>query len=358
MVRVVIADDSAGVRLAMAAGLRRLPGVEVVGTANDGVEVVGKVLALRPDLVTLDLDMPNRDGVSAASAIHRHCPDTVLALVSGVDAATAQSALAFAPHLPLEFIPKPAAGNGFDAWVANFLGPLIERLRELRAAPKGTRLVAARPRTVAPAQAIEAVLVGASTGGPSAVAQFLKDVDPGIGVPIVIVQHMPALFTEVFARSLDTNTPWKVREAYDRALARPGEAWVAQGDKHLKIERMAGMLQLRLDDGPREHGCRPAVDVLYRSAARALGGRALGVMLTGMGRDGTPGALEMHAEGACFVAQDEATSVVWGMPGALVQAGLAEAVLPLSEVGGWVTRKVRTANAAVARVGAPASAGR
>lgn len=342
-IRVVIADDSAGVRLALAAGMRRLPGVEVVGTAADGVEVVGKVLALRPDLVTLDLEMPNRDGVSAAAAIHRHCPDTVLALVSGAEGATAQSALAFAPNLPIEYIPKPAAGAAFDTWVNGNLAPLIERLRE-RPAP-GTR---PRPWQRADEQRmddIDAVLVGASTGGPAAVTAFLQGLDPDIGVPVIIVQHMPATFTDAFARNLSNNTKWNVREAYERAVVRPGEAWVAQGDKHLKIERVGEMLVLRLDDGPREHGCRPAVDVMFRSAAQVLKGRCVGVMLTGMGRDGTPGAIELHAEGAVFVAQDEATSVVWGMPGALAQAGLAEAVLPLAEIAPWVNTRVRSIRA-------------
>jgi two-component system chemotaxis response regulator CheB len=346
-IRVIIADDSAGVRLAMAAGLRRIPGVEVIATANDGVEVVGKVLALRPDLVTLDLHMPNRDGVSAAAAIHRHCPGTVMALVSGADAATAQAALAFAPHLPLEYIPKPAAGNGFDHWVTEHIGPLIERLVERQAQPRPGPVAPRRPNL--PNYAIEAVLIGASTGGPAAVTQVLQDIDPDIGVPVLIVQHMPPVFTEVFSKSLDKATRWTVREAYDRAIVRAGEAWVAQGDKHMKLERVGNMLQLRMDDGPREHGCRPAVDVTFRSAARILGPRCVALVLTGMGRDGSLGGMELHAEGATFVAQDESTSVVWGMPGAVTQAGLPEVVLPLGEIGRWVATRVRTANLAAAR---------
>ncbi len=343
-VRVLIADDSAGVRLALAAALRRIPGVEVVGTANDGVEVVGKAIQLKPDLITLDLEMPNRDGVSAAAAIHRHCPHAVLALVSGAEASTAQAALAFAPHLPIEYIPKPGAGSAFESWVATRLGPLIERLEER--GPAYTRAAQSARAQSGPLQSVEAVLVGSSTGGPSAVTQFLQGLDPEIGVPVIVVQHMPPVFTEVFARSLDNATKWRVREAYERAVVRPGEVWVAQGDKHLKLEKIGSMIVLRLDEGPREHGCRPAVDVMFRSAVRSIGGRCVCVVLTGMGRDGTPAAHELHAEGAAFVAQDEATSVVWGMPGALAQAGLAEAVLPLSEIAGWVNRRVRTANSA------------
>lgn len=346
-IRVIVADDSAAVRLAMTAALRQISGVEVVATANDGVDVVGKVLSLRPDLVTLDLHMPNRDGVSAAVAIHRHCPETVMALVSSADAATAQAALSLASNLPLEYIAKPSGGVTFDRWANEYIRPLVERLAERRVAPRPGGVPSRRPRLAF--GAVEAVLIGASTGGPAAVTQVLQDLPTDIGVPVVIVQHMPRGFTEVFANSLDKATSWRVSEAYDNAILRPGEAWVAQGDKHLKLERVENRLELRLDAGPREHGCRPAVDVLFRSAARVLGSRCVAVVLTGMGRDGTPGAMELHGEGAVFVAQDEATSVVWGMPGALTQAGVPEVVLPLGEIGRWVAGRVRAANVGTGR---------
>ncbi len=343
MIRVLIADDSAGVRLAIAAGLRRLPNVEVVGTATDGVEVVGKALALRPDLVTLDIEMPHRDGVIAAAAIHRHCPDTILAIVSGMGPRAVESALSVAPNLPIEYIPKPGAGLEFDEWVAARLAPLIDRLAERRRdRPEPPPQKRAAPQD---GPNVVAVLVGASTGGPAAVTSLLEALDPEIGVPVIIVQHMPAMFTDVFARNLDNHTTWRVQEAFDRAPVRRGEAWVAQGDRHLKLEWVGQLLTLRLDEGPREHGCRPSVDVLFRSAAETLGGRCVGVMLTGMGRDGTPAAALLKAAGARLVAQDEATSVVWGMPGALVQAGLADAVLPLDQIAAWVNHQVRTANA-------------
>jgi len=347
VVRVVIADDSASIRLALAAGFRQIPGVEVVGTAADGVEVVGKVLSLRPDLVTLDLDMPNRDGVSAAVAIHRHSPDTLMVLVTGANSETVKNALSYAPHLPIEYLSKPGAGESFEAWIANSLAPLIERLSDRQAQKKAISLPSTTPPSLT--RKVEAILVGASTGGPPAVTTLLAHLDPSLGVPVLIVQHMPPKFTEVFARSLDTATPWTVREAYDRAMVRPGEAWVAQGDWHMKVERANGGLQLRLDDSPREHGCRPAVDVLFRSAALSLKGQCIAVMLTGMGRDGTPGAYDLHAQGACFVAQDQATSVVWGMPGALAQSGIPEAVLPLAEIAGWVNMKIRKINSPVRR---------
>ncbi len=338
---MLIADDSAGVRLAIAAGLRRLPNVEVVGTAVDGVDVVGKALQLRPDLVTLDIEMPHRDGVSAAAAIHRHSPNTILAIVSGMGPRAVETALAVAPGLPVEYIPKPGGGQEFEEWVASRLTPLIDRLAA-RFTTRSTPAPAARAEVPA-GNGIHAVLVGASTGGPAAVTAFLSSLDPNIGVPVIIVQHMPAMFTDVFARNLDHNTPWRTREAYDGAPVRRGEAWVAQVDRHFCLEWTGQLLTLRLNDGPREHGCRPSVDVLFRSAAETLGSRCVAVMLTGMGRDGTPAASVLHAKGVRLVAQDEATSVVWGMPGALVQAGLADAVLPLPEIAAWVTTEVRNA---------------
>lgn len=346
--RVVIADDSAGIRLAISAAFRRL-GAEVVGTATDGVDAVRKVLALKPDLVTLDLDMPGRDGVAAAAAIHRQCPETVMVLISGSSPDAVRKALAYAPQIPLELIPKPTSQEGFDRWADDSVAPLITRVNELRAkpVPKAIPVPAATPR-LSPAR-FEAILVSASTGGPSAVTTFLSQLDVSIGIPVVIVQHMPAKFTEIFAKGLDAATAWQVREAYEGAVPRPGEAWVAQGDRHLKVERNGESLVLRMDDGEREHGCRPAVDVLYRSAATSLRGNCLCVMLTGMGRDGTPGAGPLHAAGATFVAQDQATSVVWGMPGALTQAGYPEAVLPLGEIAGWVNQRVWAINARAMR---------
>ncbi len=346
-IRVVVADDSAGVRLAISSAFKKIPGVEVVGTAVDGIDVVGKVLQHRPDLVTIDYVMPNRDGVTAASIIHRHFPDMVLALVSGSDAPQAEAALVAAKNLPIEFIPKPSATTPMGVWAEMYLHPLVSRIEE-----RGTlnrepvRLVAKRGD-----QAIEAVLIGASTGGPNAVTTVLAALDPSIGVPVFIVQHMPVAFTEVFARSLDDATPWKVAEAFDGALPKPGEAWVAQGDKHMRIVRdVANRLKIQFDEGPREHGCRPAVDVMFRSAAESLGSRCVAAVLTGMGRDGTPGGLELHASGGTLVVQDQATSVVWGMPGSLAQTGVATAVLPLSDVGPWLTERVNAANRRKARV--------
>lgn len=344
MIRVLVADDSSTVRLALSGALRRIPSVEVVGTATDGNEAISKAIALRPDLVTLDLEMPNRDGVSAAVDIHRHCPQAVLALVSGTAPSSVQAALSVAPHLPIEYMAKPSSGVSFDEWVAAHLAPLIERLLDRKAeAPAPARPAPVRPPRPM-GRRIEAVLVGASTGGPAAVTTFLQGLDPAIGVPVLIVQHMPAGFTDTFARNLGTRTAWQAQEATDGAVPRRGEAWVARGDAHLRIERRQGELVLRLGDGPREHGCRPAVDVTWRTAATALGGACVGVMLTGMGRDGTLGAALLQAEGASFVAQDEATSVVWGMPGSLVRAGLAQAVLPLPEIADWVAKHVRAAN--------------
>lgn len=343
-IRVVIADDSAAVRLAFAAAFRRMPGVEVVATASDGVDVVGKVLTHRPDMVTLDYEMPNRSGLDAAIAIHRHLPNTLMVMISSVRPEVVRSALAVAPDVPIEFLPKPSASDNFENWLSQMLGPLLERIRDNQTLVPGEI-----EKTTGACAGVEVVLVGASTGGPAAVTTFLSQLSPGIGVPVVIVQHMPPNFTETFAASLDGATAWKVREAFDGAVLRPGEAWVARGGMHLQFERTGRSCVLKLDEGPREHGCRPAVDVMFRSAAQVFGRRCVAVVLTGMGRDGTPGAKELSAAGACFAAQDQATSVVWGMPGALASAGLAEAVLPLNQLAGWVEQKVKNSRKLGAR---------
>jgi two-component system, chemotaxis family, protein-glutamate methylesterase/glutaminase len=189
------------------------------------------------------------------------------------------------------------------------------------------------PPVVKTLHAHDAIVVGVSTGGPEALMEFLSMVDGSLPVPIIIVLHMPKEFTGAMATSLDRNCKIRVVEVQDGAVPVAGTAYLAQGGRHCRLERSAeGALRIRLDDGPAENGCRPAVDVLFRSAAQVLGKRALAVVLTGMGSDGTIGAQEMKRLGSMVLVQDEASSVVWGMPGSVVRAGIADEILPLSRI--------------------------
>jgi len=189
------------------------------------------------------------------------------------------------------------------------------------------------------------VVIGVSTGGPNALAEMMPGLAASFPVPVLIVQHMPALFTRLLAERLSSVSSLLVREGEAGALVRPGEAWIAPGGHHMEAERAADGVRLRIHDGPPENSCRPSVDVLFRSVAKIYGDNALAVVLTGMGQDGLVGCQWIREAGGRVIAQDEATSVVWGMPGAVSQAGLAEKVLPLGDIAAEINRRVCTGGA-------------
>jgi len=209
--------------------------------------------------------------------------------------------------------------------------------QESARAPEPAKPAVARGRAERP----DLLLIGVSTGGPNALAELVPALPADLPVPVLIVQHMPPLFTKALAERLDQRSRLKIMEATDGAVASAGEVWIAPGDYHMTVEARGGKFVLRLNQAAAENGCRPAVDVLFRSAASAVGGRALVVMLTGMGQDGLKGSEPLVAAGAQLLAQDEASSVVWGMPGAVTRAGLASKVLPLSQMAGEITRLLR-----------------
>jgi two-component system chemotaxis response regulator CheB len=195
---------------------------------------------------------------------------------------------------------------------------------------------AAPAAPAAPAARVEVVAVGCSTGGPEALAKVVAGLPRSLPVPVVVVQHMPPLFTRLFAERLHRLGTLQVQEATDGVPLQPGHVYVAPGDRHLEVVRSGGTVLTRLQDGPPENFCRPAVDVLFRSVAQVYGGAALGVVLTGMGSDGRRGCEPLRAAGCRVIVQDAATSVVWGMPGAVAGAGLATAELPLTQIAGAV----------------------
>lgn len=198
--------------------------------------------------------------------------------------------------------------------------------------------VPARPEAPRRAQPIDAVLIGASTGGPEALHELLAALD--VDVPILVVQHMPEFFTQLLAERLDQESALRVREGFDGLAVGPGDCALAPGGSHMSCEVAPGGLRVRTNQNPPEHSCRPAVDVLFRSAAVALGPRCLAVVLTGLGRDGAAGAAELHRLGAPVLVQDRDSSAVWGMPGAVVEAGAADQVLPLDRLAAWINTAV------------------
>lgn len=339
VVRVLIVDDSAVVRGLTKAWLEGAPDIDIVGAATNGEEAVKQAGALRPDIVILDIEMPKLDGISALPQILAAAPGARVIMASTLTKRNAEIALKALALGASDYIPKPDSGS--LATAIDYRRELIEKVRALggaRARP-GAGAAAARPAakaaggtpkfsTVSP----KVLAIGSSTGGP----QALRDVIGALGhfkAPVLITQHMPATFTGILASHLDAISPLQAVEAKDGMPVRAGQIYVAPGDFHMTVKRKSGAAVVSLDQHPPENFCRPAVDPLFRSVAEVYGAEALAVVLTGMGHDGAAGAKTIVAAGGSVIAQDEASSVVWGMPGAVVAAGAACAVEPLAKIG-------------------------
>lgn len=344
-VRVMLCDDSVTARAAFARVLEADPDVRVVARAGDGQQALAALEALppaaRPEVVLLDLEMPVMDGMTALPLILRQSAKPIVIVASALTQRGAAAAMSALRAGASDYVPKPGAAAGGIADPA-FRAELVEkvkgwgRMRRGGAAPSGPRPAAATlPRAAAPAATArpgKAIMIGSSTGGPQALSALLRALTPAPPVPVVVVQHMPSGFTAMLADHLSRLGTMPAAEAVHGEALQPGRLYLAPGDRHLLIERAASGLVARLDDGPPENFCRPAVDPTLRSLSRALDGQVVAVILTGMGQDGLAGCRDLLAAGGAVLAQDEASSVVWGMPGAVARAGLAEALLPPAEL--------------------------
>lgn len=335
-VRVLVVDDSAVVRQVLSQELGSDPGIEVVGTASDPYIARDKIVALDPDVLTLDLEMPRMDGITFLRRIMRYRPMPVV-VVSSLTAEGGETALDALAAGAVDVVAKP--GPAYS--VGEMSADLAARVKAAALARVGrARWSAAeeRERTV-PARlthtTTKVVAIGASTGGTQAVAHLISSL-PANGPATLIVQHMPEGFTRSFAERLDAESAMHVVEASDGDLVTPGKVLVAPGNRHLLLRRSGATYRVEVKDGPPVSRHRPSVDVLFRSTAQAAGGNAVGVLLTGMGTDGASGLMEMRQAGADTIAQDEATSVVWGMPGEAVATGAASEVVALDAIPGRV----------------------
>lgn len=334
-IRILIADDSTVVRRLLSEVLGREPRIEVVGIASNGTEVVQLFSRVQPDVVLLDVELPDMDGVQAVDEIrkiHRTVPIVMLSSLTIKGGEATLDALNRGASDCVAKPPRVGHLNEAAAYVRENLTPKIVAWGSSLKPPTRRARVLARP-TSRPGQ-VEVVAVGVSTGGPKALADLLSSIPVDFPVPIVVVQHMPPLLTQLLADRLDQVCPLRVREAVHDARLRRGDVWVAAGDLHLRVARHGPRTRLQLDDSPPEHSCRPAVDVLFRSVARAFQDRCIALVLTGMGKDGLEGSRAIVNAGGRIIAQDEQTSAVWGMPRAVAEAGLAERNLPLHEMAG------------------------
>jgi two-component system, chemotaxis family, protein-glutamate methylesterase/glutaminase len=352
--RVLVTDDSVVVRRLVTNVLSSSPGIEVVGSAPNGRIALAKIDQLEPDLVTLDVEMPDMDGIETLVALRANRPNLPVIMFSTLTERGAAVTLEALMRGANDYVTKPANVGSVSEAMDRVREELVPKIHSLCGSPVPggpvtARLAAGPPRRPKPvvANRVDAVVIGISTGGPSALADIIPQLPGDLDVPVLIVQHMPPMFTRLLAERLDRTTDLVVSEAGGGERAAPRTCLVAPGDRHLVVHGSGASARVALDDGPRENSCRPAVDVLFRSAAAAYGPNLLAVVMTGMGQDGMHGCEHVVDAGGQVIVQDEASSVVWGMPGSVAHAGLADAIVPLADIPAEITRRV-----AVGRVSA------
>jgi two-component system chemotaxis response regulator CheB len=401
-IRILLVDDSAVVRRLVRSALEADPEIEVVGEAANGREALTWLSQDEPDAVICDVEMPEMSGIETVQAIRRQWPRLPVLMFASANRESAHTTLEALHAGANDFVAKPsvAAGTAMAAVMDTLRQELGGKIKALLRGPGDLSAVAraavryassseipamrpadqpprqpaptpstpssfpamrpnalppapvphaeARPSRATPppllrmrAGACEAVLIAVSTGGPNALAEMIPRLPRELPVPVLIVQHMPPVFTRLLAERLAAKAQMPVREAADGEAVLPGEVLLAPGDHHLLVRRTGGAVRCVLNRDPAENSVRPAADVLFRSAAEVWGGRVLVVVMTGMGQDGLVGAIQLHALGASVLAQDEASSVVWGMPGSVSKAGIAGQPVPLAQLANAIVHHVR-----------------
>jgi two-component system chemotaxis response regulator CheB len=346
-IRVMVVDDSVVIRRLVTMALEHDPMLEVAGTASNGSIGLQRIPQFNPDVITLDIEMPDMDGLEMLRRVRREFPQLRVIMFSTLTERGAAKTLEALTLGADDYVTKVSNEGSLDRSMARLREEMIPKIKQFfRWAPLCASVthpkassgstsplslqhsIGSRPIKAAP----RAVVIGVSTGGPSALGIVLPKLPANFPLPILLVQHMPPLFTHLLAERLNSTCQLSVEEATQGRLVEPGRILIAPGDFHMKVAANGGSVSVRLDQSPRQNSCRPAVDSLFASAAEAYGGAVIAVILTGMGQDGLRGTEILKAHGASILAQDEATSVVWGMPGAVVNAGLADRVLPLDDV--------------------------
>ncbi len=370
MIKVLIVDDSVVFRKILHEALTRQPDIHVVGAAVNGKDALGKIRSLKPHLVILDVEMPEMDGLQTLDQIRKQRLKVGVIMFSTLTSKGATTTLDALSKGAFDFVPKPTGTGAFAESTKRIKLELIPKIRAygetlksarrpLARKPAATGQKTARARTarteapvqprrqkmharrpVAPVTSStrrpgfnpEAVVIGVSTGGPNALNEVIPKFPAGFNLPVLLVQHMPPVFTTQLARRLDSKSALRVVEATDSQPVVPGTVYLAPGDYHMKIAKDGGRKIIRLTQEPPENSCRPAVDVLFRSAAEVYGGRCIGVIMTGMGQDGLIGTRLLKQKGAMIIAQDKDSSVVWGMPKFVAEEGLADRICALAEI--------------------------
>jgi len=347
-IKVLLVDDSSLVRRLVTKELSKDAEIEIVGSAGDGKSGLEKVAQLRPDVIILDVEMPGLDGLGMLKELRKINPLVPVLMFSSLTERGASVTIEALSSGATDYIAKPSRDGASPEAVHEDLRVKVKTLGRRRTGTVRSLTPAPVPSRGAPRIApgiIHAVAIGVSTGGPNALSVVLPELPEEMAVPIFIVQHMPAEFTRQLAQRLDAKSKIPVVEAQEGMQVKPGVAYIAPGNFHMEVKGKIGDATIVLHRGALENSCRPAVDVLFRSLPPMYQSGVLGVILTGMGQDGVKGCEALVAAGARVIAQDEESSVVWGMPGQVTQRGLADTVLPLTKIAGEVVQRVSMSRA-------------
>ncbi len=365
LLKILVVDDTIVYRKIISDVISQIPNVEVIGTANNGKIALSKIASLKPDLITLDIEMPEMNGIQVLNEINSQNLDVGAIMLSTVTHEGGEMTIKALELGAFDFIPKPDKGTMVEntKLVANTLTPMLKAFTRQRNVIKklknisGNREQPIIKNITSDKKATkkhvnisrkklgksEIIAIGISTGGPNALAKVIPNIPADIGVPILIVQHMPPLFTNSLAKSLDLKSKVTVKEASDGETILPNSAYIAPGGKQMKIVAGVDGLNriIRITNDPPENSCKPSVDYLFRSIAHHYIGRSTGVIMTGMGSDGTAGLQLMKKNGAYVIAQDKATCVVFGMPKEPVELNIVDSITPLHNIANEITNTVK-----------------
>ena len=350
-IRVLIVDDSAVMRRIIMSSLLAHPEIEVIGTSENGLEAIADIKRIKPDLVTLDIEMPEMDGLTALKEIRlfdRRLPIIMFSSLTqrGAEATIDALTLGASDYVgkPTNLADRAEALRVLEEILVPKIKDLCQKINRASSAQAKPQNETAKLSSVLANSSlsnlrgkrlndrIEAICIGVSTGGPAALMELFQLWKSPLSVPMFIVQHMPPKFTEYLATRINAIGVIPATEAIEGQEALPGHAYIAPGGMHMEVVRSGSKIHISLNENPPENSCRPAVDVLFRSAANTYGSHVLGVVLTGMGYDGLKGSMEIVKAGGRIWAQDQESSVIWGMPGAVVNENLTEKVLPLTQI--------------------------
>jgi two-component system chemotaxis response regulator CheB len=346
-IRVLIVDDSTVIRRLLSDALAVDPAIEIAGIAANGKIALAKIPQLNPDIITLDMEMPEMDGITTLVELRKLYPKLPVIMFSTLTQRGAESTLEALAKGANDYVTKPANVGSVNAAIQSVQNELLPKIKQfckwaipvIPNTAKPTNPInrlngnsALNLQTGAKPSRVDIVVIGSSTGGPNALSTVLPRIPADFPVPILIVQHMPPIFTTHLAERLNQQSKLHVHEAANGDSLEPGGAWIAPGNFHLTMRRQGTQLKAVLNQEQPENSCRPAVDVLFRSAAELFGPNVLSVVMTGMGQDGQRGCGVIRQAGGRVVVQDEATSVVWGMPGSVANAGHAHQIVPLQRI--------------------------